>query len=142
VNVTPPSDSELAWLEESVARACAMAVEYAGAAPGAMPTAAQLDVVWAKASELLRDNGDDPNVFINIIGLTFGQLLSTALQLNWAVVTDEHGTDLALHHAMPEIVLFPTNLVAKRWVSRETGFIAPLYEQLVGDIRRILGRRS
>jgi Domain of unknown function (DUF3806) len=46
------------------------------------------------------------------------------------VVSDEHGTEMAVHREAGDVLVFPANLVAKRWETRHTGFLRPLYDQV------------
>jgi hypothetical protein len=80
-------------------------------------TAQALDDLWA----VVRDNDDDPDAIINLVGLAFGQLLVDRLSLSWATLTDEHGTDIAVR-GPAAFTVFPTNFVAKRY-TREGGRI-------------------
>jgi hypothetical protein len=46
------------------------------------------------------------------------------------VISDEHGTEIAVYREAGEITLFPANLVAKRWETRDTGFLRPVFDQV------------
>jgi hypothetical protein len=77
---------------------------------------------WLEQPEQDRE---DPNPFINAIGSAFGQALVDALGLEWAVVSDEHGTEIAVHGQPGDILVFPPNLVAKRFARRATRGFSP-----------------
>lgn len=80
---------------------------------------------------------------INCIGITFGQLLVDRGALNWVIVADEHGTDLAVH-GLPgkgDFLVFPANFVAKRWERRETNFLEALFPQMVEQIENVKAGR-
>jgi hypothetical protein len=72
---------------------------------------------------------DDPNVAINIVALALGQLLVDRFQLEWAAVTDEYGTEVAVR-GPSNFTVFPTNFVAKRYETGETGFLAPFVDEV------------
>jgi hypothetical protein len=98
------------------------------------PTLAALDTVWTTFGGALRESGDDPNAIINMIGLAFGQVLVDRLGLAWVVATDEHGTEIALHGELGDLLVYPTNLVGKRWASGEDKFLDALGTQMIADI--------
>lgn len=75
---------------------------------------------------------------INALGLAFGQYLVDRLGLVWKLVEDEHGTEVAVHGQVGDVLVFPPNLVAKRLEDRVTGFFVPVaaqIEQQVADVR-------
>ena len=129
--IEPPNDAERKWIAENVERAAAMAAKYGGEAE---LSAAGLDRVWVLFTKAIREQSGDPNGVINMIGLGFGHLLANATGLAWAVVTDENGTEIALHRVRGDVLVFPTNLVAKRWQSGEGEFLAKLFDAMTRDI--------
>jgi hypothetical protein len=86
-----------------------------------------LDRLWV---EVLQEDSSDPNPAINVVGLAFGQLLADDLGLSWVALTDEHGTEIAVR-GRADFTVFPTNFIAKRYEARETGFIAPAFQEMV-----------
>jgi Domain of unknown function (DUF3806) len=70
--------------------------------------------------------------------------LATACDLSWVVATDEHGTEIALHEQPGQILIYPTNLVAKRWTAVEDAFIANVFVQIqgLGSLDRAVARRQ
>ncbi|MFT3697487.1 MAG: DUF3806 domain-containing protein [Kofleriaceae bacterium] len=118
-----PNESELAWIANNVARATEMARKYGG-----------LDDVWTSFSGALRASGDDPNTVINMVGIAIGQQLVDALGLSWVIATDEYGTELAVYREANNVLVYPCNLVAKRWQSGETNFIEPIVASMIRDI--------
>ena len=117
--IEPLNEAERQWVAENVAEATRML--------GGNLTVEALDDLWAL---LLRDDPDDPNPAINMVGLAFGHLLAERLGLSWVAFADEHGTEIALR-GRAELTVFPTNFVAKRYEGRETGFIAPAFYEMV-----------
>jgi hypothetical protein len=117
--VEPLNEAEQEWVATNVAEAKQML-------DGNL-SPETLDDLWAT---LLRDEPTDPNPAINMVGLAFGQLLVENLGLSWVVLTDEHGTEIAVH-GRSDFTVFPTNFIAKRYEGRETNLIAPAYQEMV-----------
>jgi hypothetical protein len=67
----------------------------------------------------------DPNVFINILGTVFGTHLTRRTTLAWAVATDSHGSELVVHEPRGNWLVYPANVIAKRWVIRESSEFIP-----------------
>ena len=81
---------------------------------------------------------DDANVYINAFGVAFGSYLVERLGLVWRVVDDEYGTEMAVWGHDGDILVFPPNLVGKRYVSRQMRFfadVATAIEEQVASIR-------
>ncbi len=75
----------------------------------------------------------DPNPVINAAGAALGDLLARAFGLRWVVATDEYGTEAAVYREANEVLLYPMNLVAKRWTPEPSSLaqvIAGVYEAL------------
>jgi hypothetical protein len=123
--VEPLNDAENHWVADNVAEARQML--------GGDLTVEGLDELWAT---ILRADPADPNPGINMVGLAFGHLLAERLGLSWVALTDEHGTEIAVR-GQSDFTVFPTNFVAKRYERRETGFIAPAFEEMVRTAGRI-----
>ena len=70
------------------------------------------------------------NAMVNVVGVAFGQCLVDDFDFAWKVITDEYGTEMAVYAEPGGFTLFPPNLVAKRWETRETGFLRPMYEMV------------
>lgn len=74
----------------------------------------------------LKPNKSDPNTLINMIGAGLGELLCAEFGMEWKIVSDEHGTELAVVGQPGNIVVFPMNAVAKRWTGENKGTIDEL----------------
>lgn len=131
-----PNANELAWIADNVAKATELANKYGGDEATAPATLAGLDAVWVTLGTALRESGEDPNFFINMVGLAFGQYLVDTVGVAWVLATDEHGTEIAVHGQPGDILVYPTNFVAKRWESGEAEFLAQVGSQMVADISR------
>jgi hypothetical protein len=74
----------------------------------------------------------DPNVFINILGTVFGAHLTRRTTLAWAIATDSRGSELVVHDPRGDWLVYPANVIAKRWVNREPGeFIVGMSADIV-----------
>jgi hypothetical protein len=132
------NQDELAWITQNIELARKAVSAYAGEASQLDPAGLDRTVLaWSARRE---DDRIDPNALANALGIAFGQYLVDGLQMTWAVVTDEHGTDIAVHSAPSDMLVCPTAAVAKRISKGELPFFADLYEQLSGDIAKIRRR--
>ena len=138
--IEPPNDAELRWIGENLEAARSMVGTYTPERAEERLSAAALDLVWERWLRSWLDKPaearDDPNPAINAVGLGFGQVLVDELDMQWAVVSDEHGTDLAVH-TDPEFLVFPANLVAKRLDPPDVGFLEPIYEDIGAQLRQL-----
>lgn len=80
---------------------------------------------------------DDPNPMINAFGIGFGQYLVDNNNLEWKNLQDEFGTEIAVYRTPGDILLFPPNLVAKRYEKEEIEFFVPLYNGIKKQIEEI-----
>jgi hypothetical protein len=129
-------DGERKWIEAHLGIARSFVGSFAGIEPtGERPALHDLDAAWS--AWLPQWERHDPNHIINAVGIAIGEHLIAALDLRWVVATDEYGTELAVHGEPGNVIVYPANLVAKRFESRTAGFIAPLVSQMVEDIRRV-----
>jgi hypothetical protein len=80
----------------------------------------------------------DPNPIINRTGAGLGELLIQSSDLRWVVITDEYGTEMAVHGEVGDILLFPMNAVGKRWVDDDRVTLAAFVDEAsrsVQDVR-------
>ena len=139
INVPTPAETE--WVAAHLAVAQALAAAYTGNQDEPLPEPHLLDEIftawlaeWQQQPPVERA---DPNVYINALGLAFGQALVDELGFEWAVVSDERGTEIAVHGEPGDVLVFPPNLVAKRFETNETGFLAPLYADIAERVRML-----
>ena len=126
--VEPLNEAEVGWVAENVSVA-----RDALRDAGLELTPETLDDLWAS---VLREPLGDPNPAINTVGLALGQLLVERFGLDWVALTDEHGTEVALR-GPSNFTVFPTNFVAKRYESGETGFIAPFVDEVARTLEQL-----
>jgi hypothetical protein len=83
------------------------------------------------------DDRSDPNPDINLIGIGLGQHFVARMGLEWGAVTDPAGTEISVHGQPGDILIYPTNAVAKRWVAQEAGFIPDFVTRAVHSIIQV-----
>lgn len=86
---------------------------------------------WSRAASV------DPNPLINRIGSGLGEQLVRRAGLRWVVASDAQGTEIAVHGQPGDILLYPTNIVAKRWVANEYGFLPALVTAVLERLGQI-----
>lgn len=94
---------------------------------------------WLGASDSERP---DPNEMINRLGVGFGEYVRRASDTRWVIASDQFGTELALHGEPGNILMFPTNMVAKRWVAGEVGALPALASATVRSIEEFRRRSA
>ena len=130
-----PNEGERRWLEAQLAL-----LAQAGVDPR------DLDALAGCYDEALRswqsappDQRGDPNQVINAVGIALGEHVRQHTDLEWVVAADQYGTEIALHRAVGNVVVYPTSMVAKRWAEGETGTLVWLAQatiKTVSDIAR------
>lgn len=128
----PLNTSEASWCDEQHVRACDLVSYYTGDETDE-PTLDQLDatvLAWAADS-----SGERPDVaeIDNSLGIAFGEILAEDAGLTWVIATGPQGSDLALHTADDEVVLFPRIVVAERL---DEGLTGPFFVRLHGELTR------
>ncbi len=77
----------------------------------------------------LADRAEDHDAIVDRYAIAVGEHLHRHTDLAWEVVTDVFGTDLAV--AAGDFVVVPSNLVAVRWMRRETGWVPGVVGHIV-----------
>jgi len=121
-----PNEAELKWIREHVEATDDFAAQFG--ITDQRPSVDELDALWAAWLQI--GVAEDANAVVLMIGLSFGQHLVDDFGLDWVVVSDEHGTEMAVHREEGDVLVFPPNLVAKRWETRQTGFLRPVYDEV------------
>ena len=85
-----------------------------------------------KAAERADSAADDHAAIVERYAIGIGEYLYRNTDLDWQVVTDVFGTDLALTEGFRgAFVVVPHNLVAGRWMRGETGWVPRVVGHMV-----------
>ena len=121
---TPLTPAEAQWVAVQVSVAVGLARAYTGDSED-LPTLARLDKTWLSWQTDTSSTKADANAVVNGLGIAFGRHLANSLGLDWAIVSDEYGTDLALYGDPGAVTFFPANMISKRLGERQ-----PIFTQL------------
>ena len=151
--VSAITDTEQTWVRQQLAAAAQFVTDYgsrhavqepAVQEPGVQDHSgsglAALDHAWASWLDRQIVDPQDPNPVINAVGIAFGQALIDALDgFCWVVATDAQGSDLAVSGppGSGDVLVYPANVVAKRYESRTAVFLAALHAEMVRDIEQL-----
>jgi hypothetical protein len=128
---------EKEWIQRQIEGASMLVQEYSPQNAGKPLTLEALDKAFAA---WLASNPVDVkmiNMVINCVGIAFGSFLISGAGLQWGVAIDKHGTEMVAHGQPGDILVYPANLVAKRWEKRETNFLKDVYDTMVADIAAV-----
>jgi len=138
--ITDLNDSERKWVRGNFELAGAIAQAYGlPVEPGDPLDPRTLDAAWAAWFGGQDRGTDDPNTYINAFGIALGQYLVDRLGLEWRVVQDEAGTEMAVWGKVGDVLVFPPNLVGKRYVAGTTQFFASVAAQIEERVRHVRG---
>ena len=136
--VIEPTAAEHHWVAAGNALAGKIAQEYGHyVRAGDVIAPSVLDNIWARWL-IDRDPNEDPNPYINAFGLAFGWYLVDTLAMEWRVVQNREGTEIAVWGREGDVLVFPPNLVGKRFVVGTTSFfvdVARQTEETVAEVR-------
>jgi hypothetical protein len=140
VRRSPPSEAELRWIAANLRRALHLAGEHGDPKSSSAPSLAALDRAWVAGCAELREGEGDPNPLIQALGIAFGQYLVDRHGLEWVVATDPLGTEMAVYGEVGEVLVYPLNLVAKRWQRTEGAFLEALGATMDADLATLRQR--
>ncbi len=135
--IAKPKDEEKRWMAGHQMRALMLGRAHGDPATATTPSFAALDRAWVAESATIRESDGDPNPLIQALGVALGQHFVDQLGLVWVIATDPVGTEVAVHEPTGDTLVYPLNLVAKRWERREGAFIAALALAMTEDITRL-----
>jgi hypothetical protein len=138
VTLSPLTDAERAWITAQLGGAERFLADY-----GSNRHTGGLDAydhAWAAWLDRQSVDPEDPNSVINAVGVLFGQTLVDELEeFEWMIATDESGTDLAVF-GLPgqgDVLIFPANLVAKRYETREVQFLQRVRDEIGARVEQL-----
>jgi hypothetical protein len=131
----PLTDAEQAYLSNQLTTAAVIARGYT-AREEELPSLASLDATWRAWHNDTSEARVDANAFVNAIGAALGQHLVRDLSLDWAIISDDFGTDLGLFGEPGAITVFPVNMLVKRIDEAESP-VRRLHEATLENVRRV-----
>lgn len=130
ITITPVGSDEQRILEEWLDDAAQQGIDTADVTSISTTFDAYVEkMVLAKASER-----EDPTTFCTMIGFALGDHLTRRSTLDWRIVSDSQGTDLALVTPDEGAVLFPVDPVAAAWEVAEVGWMPQWVENLLAGL--------
>ena len=136
--ILKPNETELKWIEANL-RIARSAIKTFAPECGQEITLKAVDAAFAAWLGQHDPQKEDPNPFINAFGIAFGQQFVDQLGFSWAVVRDGDGTEMAVHgatgDAAGDVFVYPPSFVAKRYMSKTTGFFESSFEDMKRDIQ-------
>lgn len=144
--IDPISDAEREWLDGRLAAARELALRYLPeSGEEAVPSIETLDRIWAAWLDEDERDPDRINGVILAVGVAFGQrVIESEPALGWVIATDAHGSDIALYGLPGEgdVLVYPTDLVAKRLEGRQTGFLVGCHRMIVDNVAALRQSRE
>ena len=131
------SHAERAWVEDQLAAAA-----RSGAHTSDLPS---VDRLFGEALAGVRDGSVRPetgNDVVNQVAALVGEHLCRTAGMQWAIVTDEYGTDLCVRQPGSTLLFFPQSSAAKRWESGEVGWVQPFCAWAHGQVARPVDPRA
>jgi hypothetical protein len=133
------TDKEKAWIESQLSGATTLVEIMVPEAAGQPLTLKALDQAFAGWMATKESDSTVINAIINQVGIAFGQFLVDGIGLRWVIATDKNGTDLAVY-GLPgqgDVLVYPANLVAKRWERRETQFLENCFHETATRVQAL-----
>lgn len=136
--IEPLNDAEQRWVATELDDARRLVDALSPADAGAALTPEVLDRAFKAARASAGQDADAANAIINAVGMAFGQYLVEQLGLKWVAVFDDDGSEIAVVGlpGQADMLIFPPNLVAKRWVDGTTDFLGYVYKGIEEDFRK------
>lgn len=127
--------SERKWLESN-RQVLPELGKLAGVAPGTNPLQ-MADAVIAYWHRLPEAERADANDVVSVAGVALGDALAAKHGLEWKIVTDAFGTDVALWWSGGgdrNLILAPTHSIAKRFADSPSGCVVQLFEAISASV--------
>ena len=139
VSIAELNSSEREWLAAHLQVARSFVEAYAADPAQKALTPDTLDAAWSTWLPTAADQPDVVNTIINATGAALGQFLVDTAGFRWVVASDADGTEMAVTalQGTADALVYPMNLVGKRYATRETGFIVPVLSAIQRQIRKV-----
>lgn len=80
----------------------------------------------------------DDRLSLQALGVVFGDLLASELDMHWVVYRDRAGRSRALQYRNDATYLFPVTMISRRVEAQSPRPVADLFQTTVNDTRRLL----
>lgn len=130
-DVRCPSDSDWRWLRRAEEHILELLRQHYGEVL-LDHTEADLHLAQRLVAEEVVSR--DQDLELQCLGVVLGNVLATRTSMQWAVVTNEYGTMLALHSTAIRFTLYPLTMISKRLQQRREVDIPGLYRSFVDDL--------
>jgi hypothetical protein len=139
ITIKPLTKVEFDWIEQGLNTAQAFVAQFLG--PDACEGISLTSLDRAFGEWLATDPSESAQIdsTIDAVSAAFGQLLVQHLTMNWVIVEDEGAAALAVH-ALPgqgDVLIYPKDLVAKRWQRREKDYLRPAFQQIAAHLKSL-----
>ena len=130
------NDSERDWLQAHIQVARSFVETFVP--PQKALTPESLEAAWSAWLPTALDDPEMANTIVNATGAAFGQFLVDTAGFRWVVASDADGTEMAVIalEGTSDVLVYPMNLVGKRYGTKETAFIRPV----LAGIRKQVGK--
>ena len=129
-----PAEQE--WIQQQIAVSKAFVEQVTGKLAAELPSPEELDLAFNSWLHSDTHEPDEANEVVNCVGVAVGQHIINKTGLEWVIASDSYGTELAVY-GLPgkgDILVYPQNLVAKRYESKTGHFIAELINKICSDV--------
>lgn len=133
------TDAEWQWIDEQLALLPEFLTQHSPADADSQVSLVTLDRAWTAWLVGGKEDMDEVNAAINVIGIRFGRFLVDSGVFRWVIATDDYGTDLAVMalEGRGNVLVYPADFVSKRWEKRECEFLSGAYSSILRQVERI-----
>jgi Domain of unknown function (DUF3806) len=141
VKIEELNPSEVTWVAQMQEAGRLLHEAYVGKL-STLPDVRALDALWVRWQSDRDPGRPDANTVVNALGLCFGQQLVDRLGFQWAVITDEYGTEMGCIGQPGDVTVFPANMTAKRLENGARPFFSELFSQVEARVLSLRRRAS
>ncbi len=136
------TDAEREWIRQQIEIAQGFVEVTLGVSGSELPEPEDLD----RAFNAWLPNHDptEANAIVNCVGVALGQHVVDRTGLEWVIASDNYGTELAIY-GLPgkgDVLVYPQNLVAKRYEKQSGPFVVDIINKLCADIENVRNQKE
>jgi hypothetical protein len=139
VKVEDLNPSEVTWIDQMQEAGRLLHEAYVGRLD-TLPDVQALDALWIRWQSDHNPGRPDANTVVNALGLCFGQQLVDRLGFQWAVITDQYGSEMGCIAQPGDVTVFPANLTARRLEKGAQPFFSKFFSQAEARVLSLRGR--